>query len=202
MATKPSTRNVLKVMRQADADAKAAGRSWYAIAHEIAVELDPTDVERASAVLSVLSRQCRWNRNVKLAHEAYGAYRAGASKAGYLANNGTALKGNGRMVARLLWDRIEPAAAFGSDAQKTRAFWQLILTSGTADVVCIDRHAIDIAYARVHTNDTRPSVRGKRYAEIVKCYVRASAIYSHETGQAWTPTEIQAATWTFWRDTK
>jgi hypothetical protein len=76
----PRTRNVTRIFRQATPDQLAAGRDWYARARRLAEELayrlpeshrHHGDVERAAAVIAVLSPRVSWPLNVRLARQAY-----------------------------------------------------------------------------------------------------------------------------------
>jgi hypothetical protein len=68
--------------------------------------------------------------------------------------------------------------------------------------VVVDRHAIDIAVGRVLTDTDRGKLLGRKgaYDAIAELYRRAAkSITRRNAGEAWTPAEVQAATWTYWR---
>jgi hypothetical protein len=193
---RPSVRNVTRVYRNATPEQIAKGVEWYARARRIAVELDPTNVPRAAAVLALTSPLTPWGRNVFLAREAYRMHAAGEDVATLLPT----LKGNARKVARVLNGEAPADVVSGL---KVTAFWLTIADPTNPHAVVVDRHAYDIAVGKV-TND---EVRGKgigttrRYEELAACYARAAVILSRESGQTILPSQVQAVTWVAWRET-
>jgi hypothetical protein len=82
-------------------------------------------------------------------------------------------------------------------AAKTRNFYVAILSRGV-DGIVIDRHAIDVATNRRHTDATRPALTPKRYEQYAAVYRRAAVILSDEFGPV-TPSQVQGVTWEAWR---
>jgi hypothetical protein len=184
----PATRNVTRAFRDASDHDRRAGKAWYGEARALAATLDPADPARAAAVIAVLSPRVAWSFNVTLAHDAYA----------------------GRPL-RCMTRHADKARAIlaGADPDmivtgpKVRAFWRTIADPADASTVVVDRHAIDVALGMVTDDDTRGRVvRGKGYDRVAHCYRQAARILSRESGEAWTPSEVQAATWLYWRRRK
>lgn len=196
MSLSPLTRNVTRVYRSATAQDLVDGTEWYARARRLAYDLDPTDVNRAAAVIALVSPLTPWDRNVWLAAEAYRMHAAGEDVGTLLPT----LKGNARKVARVLAGE-NPAAVVGG--LKVTSFWLTIADPTNPHAVVVDRHAYDVAVGRVTDDETRAKGVGtpKRYAQIAECYARAAVILSRETGKAVLPSTVQAVTWTAWRRT-
>ena len=92
-------------------------------------------------------------------------------------------------------------AALGS---KVRAFYRAILDPADPDPVVIDRHAFDVAVGRVTSDRVRRVLvdRSWVYDAVADAYRAAAAELSARTGELWTPSELQAATWETWRARK
>jgi len=215
----PTVRNVTRVYRSATPDQLAKGVEWYARAQRLAVELaaqdlsDPDgiltretsaqrwqgDVDRAAAVIAVLSPQETWTRNVELAREAYRLARGAWSVTALAAGLGT-LGASARKAARLLLTSEPTDEIVGGP--KVTAFWHTIADPLDPFAVVVDRHAFDVAVGRVTDDETRQrGLSGKRYEQACDVYRRAAAILSKE-GTPVSPATVQAVTWTVWRETK
>lgn len=173
------TRNILAVLDEATPEEVEAGRTWYAEAHALAVELDPSNVRRAAGIIAVLSPQVSWTRNAIMAREVY--------------VTGT---------TRGLGDNVRKAEAIlaGADpddvvsGQKVSAFYANIADPESSPAVTVDRHAYDVARGRRGTDAARDELSLPRiYGAFVAAYERAA----HASGL--TPLQVQAATWVAWR---
>lgn len=187
-----TTRNVTQVFRQATPEQIAAGSDWYSEAHSFAQGLSErfgVTLEVAAGVIAALSPMSSWGVNKDLAAR---FFEAGGLDAGYLST--------GLAKARAIMDGMLPLdEAFSAPtSRKTRAFYHCILTAGSTDHVCIDRHAYDVVTNTRNTDATRPKLAGKRYDEAVVPYRRAARILSREYGTI-TPAQVQAVTWVTWR---
>lgn len=206
------TRNVTRLFRQASPEDMAAGRDWYARASRLARELAdslPTDhphhgdVERAAAVIAVLSPQMSWPLNVRIARQ---AYRLNGEEWGWvayrLAEQLPCLRRNAMKAARLL-TTTDPTDDIVR-GPKVRAFWHTIADPSDPRGVVIDRHAVDVAVNLVTNDATRGKILGRRggYDQVAATYARAARILSREFGETITPAEVQAVTWTTWRRTR
>lgn len=203
---RPHTRNITRAYRQASDAHKTAGREWYAAAHDLARELDPESPARAAAVIAVLSPRVNWDINARLARQAY-AQRAGTigkihplAHPRVLAKSLPTIHGHGEKAHKIL-NGIHPANVVSGP--KVTAFWQLI-ANPSAETVCVDRHAVDIAFGNVSDERTRGLYLGRvgNYERIAGMYVRAARILSREYGRHITPAEVQATTWLSWRANK
>lgn len=189
------TRNITRIARMA---ITAGGLSeWYADAWKVCADIDPSNPRRAAAVVAVLSPMSAWSLNVRNARAAYHAADNGVPMAQYVAS-ARCLKRNARKAYAIL----HTASGFEAivHGPKVEAFFANIC--GDAHKVTVDRHAIDIA----HGKPLSDALRAKAIAHksdrqtIIDSYVRAAAILS-KNGKQYTPAQIQAITWVFWRNT-
>lgn len=174
--------NILATYERATPAECAHGGDWYGDARRLACTLDPDDPKRAAAVIAVLSPRLNWERNAKLAIQAYetgtatGALPANCDKANRL------LRGHG----------IE----YNVRGDKVKSFYANII-GDNAGAVTIDRHAYDVARGRVGTDKTRAELSNKGvYAAFVEAYRRAAVALDID------PVELQATTWLAWRRLK
>lgn len=205
MSATPLTRNITRTFRATTQEDRVNGREWYARARRLSERLaagaatsvgpllDEDEVRRAAGVVAALSPRLAWRKNVEYAELAY-AHRH--LPIGEFAALIPTLKANATKAYRIL-NGEDPDVVLGGP--KVRAFYFTIVNPTDTRTVVVDRHAIDIAFGQVMTDATRPVLKGKKYAEIAGLYVNASKIVTRETGEIWTPADLQAATWTYWR---
>lgn len=187
--TTPSTRNVTRIFREATAEQVQAGMDWYADARRVAnvyAERYGVSVEVAAGIIAALSPLNSWGNNLNLAAR---FLEAGGLDAGYLKAN--------LAKARAILAGADPVQTLSG--LKVTNFYRSIVSAG-ADGVCIDRHAYCLATNDRSASNDVPGLSGKRYAELVECYVRAAKILSREMGQTITPAVVQSVTWTVWRN--
>lgn len=173
--------NIAHVYKRATATEHYAGIVWYNNAHNLALELSPNDVWKGAGVIAALSPLKRWDTNVNLARNAFST--------GIVTGN---MPLHNAIAQRIL-DGEHPLDVMRGD--KTRNFTMAIATGGNSDIATIDRHAHDIAMARVFTDDTRKI--GKRVYRDMAAGYRECADYFGESVNA-----IQAITWIVWRREK
>jgi hypothetical protein len=202
---RPLTRNVTRAYRAASEEHRTQGREWYAHANRLARELDPNNVERAAAVIAVLSPRVSWDFNAYLAAWAYAVHGMPGkihplAHPKVLARTAPTIKGHAEKAFRILNGGNADAIVSGP---KVRAFWRAIISPLSTDVV-IDRHAVDIACGRVLDERTRNVILSRKggYEAAQACYLRAAGILSRELGRTVTPCEVQATTWLHWRAAK
>jgi hypothetical protein len=110
------------------------------------------------------------------------------------------LKGNA-IKALLILQGADPDEVV--KGPKVRAFWHTIADPSNAEAVVIDRHAFDVAVGRVMDDRTRGAVLGRKgaYDAFATVYRRAAKSINARTKSTWpwTPAEVQAVTWTYWR---
>lgn len=211
MSATPLVRNVTRVFREATPEQRAAGREWYGRATRLAVELAqslPTDhphygdVERAAAVIAVLSPRTAWRDNVAMARQAY----AIAADGGWLTyewDTLPTLNDIRRKVGALLRTHTISDPADVVSGPKVTAFWRTIANPLDPHAVVIDRHAYDVSVGRVTDDDERTrNLAGKRYDAVCDVYRRAARILSKESGLTISPAIVQATTWTVWRESR
>lgn len=177
--------NIIAEFIKADSAQIEAGIEWYARAHRLALELDPTNVSRAAGVIAAMSPLMSWPQNVKVARNMYA---------------GLPVKGLSRNVAKAyaIFSGAEPLDILGGD--KVRSFYMTILDPTISDSVVIDRHAAAIAVGHILSDAERGRVITKKgYKVISEAYKDAAAIISGEWRRV-SPAELQAIVWTSWRE--
>jgi hypothetical protein len=198
------TQNITSTFRKASQQDRTAGRDWYRRARRLAEELDPGHVERAAAVIAVLSPRLSWEKNVELARLAYRWHAErgdlGCAMSGTLAA-WPGLRTNALKAFRILGGEDPDDVVAGP---KVRAFWHTIVDPSDPRAVVVDRHAIDVAAGRVLDDKVRGHLLGRKgaYDALSDQYRRAARVLSKETGEDWSPAEVQAVTWSSWRDGK
>lgn len=189
---KPHTRNVTRAYRAATEDQRARGIEWYSRARDLAEELDPSDIDRAAAVIAVLSPRQSWSRNVDLARQAYsltsGVHPSSVvwtaekrtERRAWILTELPTLGRQREQVARLLVDGADPDDMVSGP--KVRAFWRTIVDPFDPRTVVVDRHAIDVACGQVLDDHTRGALVGRKgaYDILASCYIRAARILSAE----------------------
>jgi hypothetical protein len=227
MSTQPLTRNITAVFRAATDGDRAVGHGWYGRARKLAEDLataamaDPDvmptpseyerQVRRAAGVIAALSPRLAWRKNVEYAQLAYvvwGAIERDArqglelltddTKAAVFAGMIPTLNANARKAYRILQGE-DPELVLGGP--KVTAFYWTIVNPDDPRAVVVDRHAVGIAFGRPMTDDEISKALGsqKRYSAVAELYRRAARIVSKDLGEVWTPAQVQAATWTYWR---
>lgn len=179
------TNNIKKVFNRATMDQLRYGMSWYPYASMVASNMANTyDItkEQACGVISALSPNNKWERNLKDAWAIIEAYFKGdpwqVKVCTYNTNKGKAIRIlKGEPIDQVL------------KGQKTWSFYNNILDPGSP-FVTIDFHANDI----FHMSKNSPSLTKKRYKDISQAYIDTA----HELGIR--PTELQAVTWVVWRN--
>jgi hypothetical protein len=180
----PRADNVLRVWEAATPEQRAEGIAWYRHAHGAAASLDPDNPSRAAGVIAALSPQTSWARNLERAARAYADGKATGHMRHALAKANAILNG------------ADPLDVL--NGPKERAFYMLI-ADPNADVVVVDRHAIDIALGQKLPEKVRNQWRlthANRYQRVVDAFTQAA-----RTIGGITPSQLQAATWTAWRGT-
>lgn len=102
---------------------RAAGRSWYADQREVIRDIATAHklpVTIVAAVVSSLSPQCPWERNIAGALRTIRAFESGESEP---PRSATVYYSNAIKAWAILHGSISPESAF-QNAPKTRAFWR------------------------------------------------------------------------------
>lgn len=187
MGHRATTPNVLRVLDMATEAEWAEGMQWYSEAQALAVELAGMpngrgDIERAAAVIAILSPMKEWEQNKRLAIK---AYESGGLSGGTFRHS--VVKVNKLLVD---WEEDIDSVVTGP---KVRAFWHGIVSGGDTDVVTIDRHAFDVAIGKRLTDDER-NINIGMYRACERAYVRAAR------DRGLSAAQVQAITWTVWRN--
>ncbi len=178
--------SVLSIVGEATDSEYINGQTWYARAHRVACELDPSNHDRASGVLAALSPQTSWHTNIGLATEAYAN---GADTIGHFQN--AIDKASDILMG------AHPVDILGG--RKVRSFYCNIAHPNRPGRVTVDRHAVAIALgtdpslARFDPIDPHLLDRVGVYQLVASAYrgaARELGIYPHE---------CQAIAWVTWR---
>lgn len=180
---RPSVANIVRTFRAANERQLAEGAAWYAEAHSAARALSPNDITIGAGVIAALSPRMDWTRNLTLAIKAFadgvatGAMPANTAKADRIMNGESALD------------------VLGGD--KVRSFFGVIVDPTDAHAVVVDRHAFDVAVGKTHDDETRAPLLAKSwvYDMFADAYREAARILGY------SPSQVQAVTWTVWRET-
>lgn len=226
MSKQPLTRNITATFRQATDGDRAIGYGWYARARDLAVKLAhfelmesegrdyavadfEREVAKAAGVIAALSPRLAWRKNVEyaeLAYMTYGQMQGEKSLRNLTEDTRQAvfagviptLNANARKAYRIL-NGESPEDVLGGP--KVRAFYFTIVNPADPRGVVVDRHAIDITFGQVLNDQARGLALGRKgaYDKVAELYRRAARIISAELGEVWTPAQVQATTWTYWR---
>ena len=185
--------NIISVYRDADETQHAEGLLWYdnaqKAAYLIALKYD-VPVYIVAAVISALSPNNKWTRNVTNADALIGAFISGDGLLSVKVSTYHAMK-------QKAWDIL--AARPDYDGAKRMLKGQKI-TSFFCDImgefnVTIDGHARNIAYGeRIGLTDDRTNIGKKEYRALQAAYEEAA----RRVGLM--PYQLQAITWRVWRD--
>lgn len=166
--------NILTVYRRATPSDLMEGMTWYQNAHLIAREAG--NVAVGAGILSALSPRMPWSRNVTLARQGFVSPLDGGALKRSIASANAILAG------------ANPLDILGG--LKTRAFFDNILNPLTSGEVTVDTHAIKIAGL------DRDSAGKGLYRDIANAYRDAA------NAVGIMPLEMQAVTWTVYRNGK
>jgi hypothetical protein len=196
-------RHISSVLDSASLVQYEDGMTWYIRAADIARRLSVTyalPYRMCVGLIAHLSPQNPWDRNTANA-ETVAQYLATApagstfERAVYAAENApkifTSWEGRRKMIAILLGE--DPLDILTS--QKVRAFYELILSAGETDSVCVDGHAYNIAHhgmRRVGITEVG-TIKPALYAALSEAYRQVG----RERGL--TGSQVQAITWVVYR---
>lgn len=174
-------RNVAASYHSAGPRAVAEGEDWYPAAQALAKHLFD-DLTVGAGILAALSPLTPWQRNVELA--------VMVSK-GHppldLPTLGIACRAVDRMVRGEPWTTV-------LGGRKTRAFASGIETGGNTHLVCVDRHARDLAWGVAFTGmggvrEVPPDVAPAEYRAVAAAYTAVAAAVNKPAPI------VQAVTW-------
>ncbi len=171
--------NILAVFEASD----LADADWYRAARTFAEGLASVhglSLEAAAGIVAALSPTCPWDRNMVLAET--------------MSATGDCRHRSGDAIRKARRIRAGEAPLDVLGGRKVRSFYGCILDPENAGLVCVDRHAYDVAVGDVTSDAERKSLESDAgYARIADAYRRAAA----KVGLL--PQELQAITWCQWR---
>jgi hypothetical protein len=176
------TENIIRAYQACTPAFLALGSAWYQEAHDLAESIGP--IMLVAGVLAALSPMVSWSRNVLLARQAVDTGHASGTLPLSCENAGRIMSGE------------HPLDVL--NGRKTRAFYRLIYAPSDREVVCVDRHAHDVAVGRVSTNQDRKVLeRVRMYDTFEGAYLLAAARLG-----VFLPHIVQASVWCAHRDQK
>jgi len=198
--------NILGVACIATPSQFTLGMNWYQSCHQALSELSlRSDMEPAivGGVFSALSPNNRIERNHADAERMCMAHATGASD--WRETKVSTYNSNRNKAVRI----IEEQHLTGVDdvlsilnGQKTRSYFLCCLEMyDHPEAVCIDGHAKNIYYGQRHGLTSDKSNIGKlEYKTISAAYREAADQFSELRREAVSAAQMQAITWTVWRD--
>jgi hypothetical protein len=183
----PTADNIIDVWNRATAEQVSSGLTWYADAHDLALDLADGDAVKGAGVLAALSPQEAWTRNIVLARQAFSTEGLQGGTLGRSIAN----------AARILAGEHPLDVLGNGDARKalkTRAFYANIVDPADSFTVTIDRHAFDVALNLRAADNKRVGLTPTRYAAFSEAYRAAADTLGV------LPQQVQAVTWTAWRE--
>lgn len=200
--------NIIKCYYNADALSISEGHVWYDCAHltakELAKEFGLT-IWQTSLILSALSPRCSWDKNKTDAYmflERIYSYKTtfpGLMQAPLNKCIKVYYDENLRKYRDSFYHEVSPFnvnSVLGKYSFKTKAFAAIIAEpENTLNYVCIDTHAINIAYGSVQDSKVVGKVfsNSHLYSLFSGCYNRAADLIGIPVA------ELQAITWCSWR---
>lgn len=174
--------NIFRVYSQATADEIDNGLRWYTMCRDDAYRMIPDDVNKAAAIIAVLSPGMKFEYNLLAAE----ALIAGESLDGFGVRWYANVKKARRILAGESADRV-------LSGLKVRAFYACIINP-LSNVVCVDSHAYGIWVGRYVIGEDVPDLRfHNRYSKISADYQAVAKYIGIAAGQ------LQAICWVCWR---
>ena len=199
--------NILGVACIATPEQFTKGMNWYPQCHDTLTELSrrsDIDTTHIGAVFSALSPNNKIDRNHADAERMCMAYASGdedwreTTVCTYNPNRDKAVK----IIEERHLSGVDDLLSI-LNGQKTRSYFLCCLEMfDHPEAVCIDGHAKNVYYGQRHGLTSDKSNIGKlEYKTISKAYREAADAFSELREQAISAAQIQAITWTVWRDT-
>lgn len=182
--TRPVSRlraNIAHAYRLASEEELVAGAGWYAVAHELALELGE-GLTTGAGIIAALSPQISWVGNIAAA-QALVSERSheGAQAVGAL--------GDGISKGLRILEGEKPSLVLGG--RKVRSFYRNICLPTRAGAVTVDRHAVAIALNGI--GGASPS---DKWLERAGTYqLIASAYRAESRSLGILPHQLQATVW-------
>jgi len=191
--TKLTTRNILRVYRNATPQEKAQGLAWYNEAQKACRDMSvkhKVPMHIVTAVCAALSPSNKWARNLIDTDTIIAAYLRGDAIETVKVSTYNAMK-------EKAWGILSESPTTSKamtllNGQKIISFFECIMGM---DNCCIDGHAFNIVTnKRIPLNDAKTGLTKRKYKELQGLYRRAA---KQEGIAAY---EMQAITWVAWRN--
>jgi len=192
-----SVQNIIATYQMATTEEIKDGVTWYRKAYldcrKIAIK-HTVSTHIVVGVVSALSPNNKWERNLVNADELIGAYINGDGIDSIKVSTYHKMKEKAWHILGQMPRKDD--VTFILNGQKISSFYQNIMGYDTCTV---DGHARNIYYAeRESLTDPKTNIGKKEYAMIQQAYVEAGSMLK-VNGQALKAYEVQAITWVTWR---
>ena len=192
-----SVQNIIATYQMATTEEIKDGVTWYRKAYldcrKIAFK-HVVSTHLVVGVVSALSPNNKWERNIVNADELIGAYINGDGIDSIKVSTYHKMKEKAWHILGQMPRKDD--VTFILNGQKITSFYQNIMGYDTCTV---DGHARNIYYAeRESLTDPKTNIGKKEYAMIQQAYVEAGSLLK-VNGQALKAYEVQAITWVTWR---
>ena len=192
-----SVQNILLVYNMATPKEIEEGIMWYRKAYLDCRKIGITHMvstHTVVGVVSALSPNNKWERNIVNADELIGAYINGDGIDSIKVSTYHKMKQKAWSILWKMPTKDEVMAIL--NGQKITCFFQSIMGD---DVCTVDGHARNIYYGqRESLSDPKTNIGKKEYAMIQQAYVEAGSMLK-VNGQPLKAYEVQAVTWVAWR---
>ena len=186
-------RNILKIYDQATPCEVDAGVTWYASANAeccAIAKANSLHINRVVGVVSALSPNNKWHRNLNDARNMVTTYKEGGHVEDVTVCTYRAMRSKAWSVLDADTSEL-PDVLTILNGQKIKAFAECILGN---DTCVIDGHAYNIAQGkRLSLTSDKVNVGVRVFRELQAAYVRAGKLRDLKGY------EMQAITWTAWR---
>lgn len=169
---------IMTVFKSATQDEDREGRSWYPVAHDLAVFL-AGDATTGAGVIAALSANKSWDTNTALATRAFSGD-----------PGGTMLDALNKAERIMSGEHPEDVLPINI---KTGQFYRCIVDPQDPHAVTIDRHAHDLAVGERYGSRDRGLKNINRYNIIADAYREAAQRLNE------LPLTVQAVTWVVWK---
>ena len=197
-----NAREIVAKFQLATSQEVQLGCDWYTSALKIASRISSkygVTTEVVAGVISALSPNNRWERNIIDAEAMIKCWSAGGTDEDILAVKVcTYTKMQEKALAILRFGSIltnaSPSITAILNGPKIIEFFNCITNSALNDV-CIDGHAYSVWFGQRLTMKQVPNIGKKLRQQIKTDYVDACTFINEELNESFTPADIQAITW-------
>ena len=193
--TMHDTKNILAMYMQATPVDTQEGTVWYNNAHKICKGLSDKykmPLSTVVGVVSALSPNNKWDRNILDAEQMIRAYALGYDypKVCTFTSN----KDKAMTILECEIDSSDNICAI-LKGNKTIAFFRGILTDGQCDEITVDGHAFNIWRGMYTSLNEVPAISNKLYKTVSDAYKQAAVTINNLEGTKYSAAQIQAITW-------